>query len=136
MGRIAWELMAVIAPQNTSNSTPGYRSRKRISAYLPAPKLGSGSPSAADSPNQNIRNVFVDFSAGIRNGVGVRAISAGKNRNPNFSLGMKKSCPWILARRRKSVGYPNPARLNTSSQPVRNRSGTIVAAANRNNQSL
>ena len=98
------ELMAVMATLITSNLLLGKLSSSIACNIRGRPNDGSGSPIAADSPNTKMRMVPGSLCRVNVTGWGVRAISPGKNRQPNRQLSVRTSRPLIRSVRKKLVG--------------------------------
>ena len=93
MGTSTWELMATTPAFTTSKRTPGTASSSIASRKRETPNVGSGSPSAADSPSTITRTVRGPFSSGRTNGLGCRASPGGKKRSAKSGLGQAAARP-------------------------------------------
>src|ERR1700722_2174059 len=134
MGRMTWELMAVIAVLTTSKCLPGKRPSSKASKTRLRPNSGCGSPNAADSPKTKTRIVSGGLIFGMTLGNGSRAISGPKKRQPNLSLSIMQSFPLIFMGRKKDIGCPTPTRRKPISRNKRSSSGPTTIAARRKSQ--
>ena len=103
---MAWELMAVTAALMTSKSRPGNRPSSSTSKSRGMPNAGSGSPSAADSPNMNTRVVPGDFSRRNNVGCDARASVGGRKRHANFAFSISAPFSWCGEATKNEVACP------------------------------
>ena len=92
--------------------------------------MGSGSPSAADSPITKMRSVPGCFCAGITNGVARRSMPAGKNGAVNSGFSQNPPSQRTV----KPGGAPKPAMRSTPSTAASAASGSSATDTSRNAQ--